>query len=198
MNSIIALGETPLFLENLRSKTRQEHTKLETLPLSKAIVSKDLSASDYIRYLRLMYNVVEQVERTVFPVLRDVVPDMDLRYKLHLIENDLLFLSAEVPQRLEVLDLPKTIDIQFAMGIAYVIEGSTLGGRFILNNVTDVLALDPQNGASYFAGYQNATGSYWKNFLAAMFQFSSEEHQDAIVSGARFAFQSIYEHLKHD
>ncbi len=198
MNPLTAPGETVNILESLRNNTRNEHSQLEALPISKSIVSEEVTLAQYALYLQLMYPIVLQIEKSVYPLLRNIIPDLDLRYKADMIVNDLIAIEAQVPENITVLELPKPMDMGFALGIVYVIEGSTLGGRYILNNISKQLDLSPAHGASYFAGYQNATGSRWKDFLGTLAQSAFDENQDAIIEGARFAFQSIYDHLKND
>ncbi|HEX8269724.1 MAG TPA: biliverdin-producing heme oxygenase [Flavobacterium sp.] len=187
------------FLNTLRTQTNDAHKMLESLPVSEEIISKDLVISDYIKYLQLMYSTVKQVETEIYPLVHEFVSDLDLRHKSQLIERDLAALSCGLPQLQHVYDFPQPVSTAFAFGILYVIEGSTLGGRYILKNVEQALHLNFNNGASYFAGYQTATGSRWKSFLSDMTKFENETQNSAeIIAGAEFGFNSIYLHLKND
>lgn len=88
------------------------------------------------------------------------------------------------------------MSVPFAIGIMYVVEGSTLGGRFILKNIQDALGYDETNGASYFAGYGNKTGSHWKKFLKELTDFEKQTNlENEIINGADYGFRIIYEHL---
>ncbi len=63
-------------------------------------------------------------------------------------------------------------DAAAAWGSLYVIEGSTLGGQFILRTLARA-GLDPQHGAAYFHGWGEATGAMWREvreLLAAELQ----------------------------
>lgn len=50
------------------------------------------------------------------------------------------------------------------MGAMYVMEGSTLGGRFIARYVEEHLHMTPGAGDAYFRGHGEATGSVWREF----------------------------------
>lgn len=77
-----------------------------------------------------------------------------------------------------------------------MVEGSTLGGRFILKNVSKVLQLSEEQGVSYFNGYGEKTGSFWKNFLAFLSEYEQEHNcGNEIIEGAVYAFDSIYKHF---
>ena len=71
----------------------------------------------------------------------------------------------------------------FALGILYVVEGSSLGGRFILKNLETIPGLDNGKGVSYFTGYGNKTGSQWKNFLNFLTTYEEENNcEDEIIN----------------
>jgi len=185
------------FLDQLRAKTTDSHTNLEQLPVSISITSPDITNASYAHYLDLMYDVINQLETSIYPVISPIVTDLDSRMKLHLIEKDLVTLNhTKAHFSTPFGDEAKLHSLPFAMGIMYVVEGSTLGGRYILKNIEAVLKLDDTNGALYFAGYGNKTGSTWKNFLNVLTAYEQENDcGDEIIAGADFAFQSIHNHF---
>jgi heme oxygenase len=78
----------------------------------------------------------------------------------------------------------------------YVVEGSTLGGRYILRNIKSTLQLDENTGATYFNGYGADTSANWKQFIAELNAF--EQRNDCgseIIEGANFAFEAIECHM---
>ena len=184
-------------LDYVRQQTRIEHSKLDSLPISLAITSDNVTIKEYGNYLQLMYSVVLEIEKHVYPLLENVIQNLDLRSKLGWIKNDLQNLSIEVPENVQVFKFNSN-NRSFALGIAYVIEGSTLGGRYMLKNITKNLALDKENGASYLSGYDNLSGLRWKNFISNMDSHLTLDNREEVVLGARFAFQSIYDHLNYD
>ena len=196
MNSNNAI-DAATFLDRLRSTTSQSHTNLEKLPLSLSIVNPAVTEKEYAHYLSLMHDLVKDAEVNIFPLLSDIVPDLGQRNKALIIEKDLNILGqskSDYSRPLSVEAVGSTP--AFALGIMYVIEGSTLGGRFILKNITEALGHTAEHGAAYFAGYGNATGSRWKSFLNMMVQYE-EEHgrEDDIIAGANYAFDAIHNHF---
>ncbi|MBD3583800.1 biliverdin-producing heme oxygenase [Flavobacterium selenitireducens] len=186
---------TVSFLEKLRSETAQAHTSLERVPVSGAILKTSVTNEQYAAYLRLMYDVVASLETDIHPKIAMVVTDLDQRQKAKDIEADLKQIGCEIPVRSKAV-FEATGNVGFALGIAYVVEGSTLGGRVILKNIQAVLGHDENSGASYFAGYGNKTGSMWKSFLSQMTQYVSETScEDDVIAGANYAFTTIHEHL---
>lgn len=186
---------TASFLDNLRSKTAASHTGLEDLPISKIIVDPKITTEDYVLYLNLMHDVVKNLEDNIYPILAPVIDDLDQRKKVPSLVNDILFAKGEIKQYEAPFDTTG-ISTAFAMGLMYVVEGSTLGGRFILKNIQEHLGFNEENGASYFSGYGNKTGSVWKKFLNALTDFESESNSaDEIIAGADYAFNAIHKHL---
>lgn len=188
---------TLTFLEQLRADTAESHKNLEKLPLSMSIMSPTVSAEAYALYLNRMHDVVKNTEEIIFPLLQNVFSDLEERRKLSLINSDLAFLNAPKTDFKLPFATAENISVPFAVGILYVVEGSSLGGRFILKNLQTALGYE-QNGVSYFNGYGNKTGSSWKNFLNDLTAYEAQNNAgDEIISGADFAFQAIHRHFSN-
>jgi heme oxygenase len=195
MNNTVS---TNSFLDNLRNATSQSHTNLEALPVSASIMNPKVTNGEYALYLNLMHDVVKDAEENIFPQLNEIITDLADRNKNQLLEQDLKFLgfskeNSNLKPLSESLQNPSKA---FAMGIFYVIEGSSLGGRVILKNINTALGHDIENGASYFGGYGGQTGSHWKNFLGMLTQYEKENNAaDEIIAGADYAFNAISRHF---
>lgn len=183
------------FLNTLKTQTAGAHKRLENLPVSSSILSPEMNTEDYAHYLKLMYDVHYDVEENIFPLLSGSIPDLKERKKKHLIEEDLAFLNYNKPLAGAVFNT-ENITIPFALGILYVVEGSSLGGRFILKNIEIIKGLDEGKGVSYFTGYGNKTGSHWKSFLNVLTEYQEENNgEDEIIKGAIYAFDCIHDHF---
>ncbi len=184
------------FLIDLKSRTADSHKKLEGLSVSASIVSPEMKLSDYVHYLCLMHDVHKDTENLVFPLLYNVIDDLNQRKKSHLIEDDLFYLNHNKPVVNRVFNISEAT-VPFALGILYVIEGSTLGGRFILKNSITIPGLDKGQGILYFNGYGEKTGSYWKSFLNFLEEYDQIYNcRETIIEGAIYAFDSIYNHFE--
>ncbi|MFP9098340.1 biliverdin-producing heme oxygenase [Flavobacterium sp. RHBU_24] len=185
------------FLDSLRKATQQSHTALEALPLSASLLKPDVTNAGYTNYLTLMRDVVKDAEENIFPALSRYIPENEIRNKTHFIEADLETLGSTMSGYTKVFTAGNPhFSPAFALGILYVIEGSSLGGRVILKNITAVLGHNSEKGATYFTGYGNQTGSHWKSFLAALIQFEQENNAgEEIIAGANFAFEAIHTHF---
>lgn len=190
---------TQKFSDRLRTETASLHTQLEELEISKSIISPDVTREDYTTYLSLMHDVVKDTENNILPVIAGIVKDLDIRKKTHLIEDDLKYLGAEKDSYTTPLSGQANYTPAYALGIFYVVEGSSLGGRVILKNIKPSLNLDENGGAKYFTGYGAVTGSTWRNFVMMMEEYAAQgNNADEIVAGANFAFGAIKKHLEEN
>lgn len=187
------------FIKALRTRTMPAHKQLEAIPLSARIVSPDVTKEEYGKYLEHMYAVNRDVEQNVYPKLKNVVADVDNRNKAHQIEADLKAINYNqpLPAANPITAGKPEMSEAFALGVMYVIEGSTLGGRVILKNIGPALQLTEENGASYFGGYGANTGRYWESFMQVLTNYpDSQEAEQEVIAGADFAFSAIYQHMK--
>lgn len=184
------------FLNDLRNATAAQHKRLEASRLSQNLMSPDVSIEEYTAYLAHMKNVIAWCEENIFPVTADLFDDIESRRKLPLIERDLTLLQSGTKGA--GVNVPGAYDhtaithLPAALGYMYVIEGSTLGGRMILNHIKATLGIDEQNGASFFAGYEAETGKLWKRFLDIFSRYTVENDvQNGVIASAADAFKSI-------
>lgn len=190
-------AETLAFSDRIKSATAEAHRRLESLPISQSIVSPSLDNDRYAHYLQLMRDVVRDLELKVYPLITPVFDDLEIRRKLDVIQSDLLHIGAADVEDRSVFGGISGWSIPFAAGVAYVVEGSGLGGRFILGHVRQALGYDEGGGGRYFFGYGNATGQFWKRFLDQLTRFESETGSGGdIIAGADFAFNAIHRHFE--
>lgn len=155
-----------VFTQELRKATAPLHGQLEALPVSQSILAPELSIQEYLRYLDLMHDVIVDVETTLFPIVSTQINSLNERRKTSLLERDFEVLGFQKQKKLRLTAFSEQVNsIGFAMGVFYVIEGSSLGGRVIYKHIHKVLGLDADSGAAYFAGYGELTGMLWKEFM---------------------------------
>lgn len=196
-----------LFFKRLRQETAESHQKLEANKLSQALLSPSVTIAEYQAYIGALWGVTVSCERQIFPALGHIVPDLQVRFKSNLIIADLLATGMpggtidEIP--VHHFRFSTTAE---ALGIMYVLEGSTLGGRILYKHIHETLGLTPEAGASYFWGYGPETGNLWKSFISSLTQFVTiEEGSAEIIESAKKTFTIIddwlstrYEEKQHN
>lgn len=114
----------------------------------------------------------------------------DERRKLPLITRDLHALGVlELPARAPRIEMRSHA---FAAGVAYVLEGKTLGSRFLLDEARTRLGLDADSGASFLAGYGARTGAMWRSYLDSLAALVAARGRRAqVLDGARCTFAAF-------
>jgi heme oxygenase len=173
----------------LREETRAQHAQLESAnPLPRTEV-------DYIRQLENFFGFVEPWERA----LAQALPDDDFiragRGKTAWLEQDLDFFGINRARRERlprVTELPSVASGPEILGVAYVLEGSTLGGQIISRHLEETLGLRDGCGYRYFSSYGPNVGVQWKAFRAELLRASSATNDPVIVRAARHTFEILH------
>jgi heme oxygenase len=81
------------------------------------------------------------------------------------------------------------------LGCLYVMEGSTLGGRYLARHVESALHLAPGQGNAYFQGHGDQTGAMWRQ-VTAQLEAVPEEQSDRVIAAAKRTFRAFGEALR--
>ncbi|QMU28915.1 biliverdin-producing heme oxygenase [Adhaeribacter radiodurans] len=186
-----------MILEALKARTATSHRNVEASPLMQPIANRTLTPENYTQILRKFYGFFQPLENAIHHVagLEYYLPDLATRRKAASILQDLRAIHQEniVLATLPLCpDVPIISDFNGALGALYVMEGSTLGGKFISKIVYETLGFTPENGIAFFNGYGTQTGPKWKAFQEALRRYTSTSTQEeAIVNSATCTFQKL-------
>lgn len=172
-----------MMMSRLKEATRARHEAVEgRLGLMRLTSTLD----GYVGALRSFYGLHRAAEKAFSRVSGwdavGIAPDE--RRKAPLLEADLIRLGmtpAEIAALPPCSTLPPIDDMPAALGAMYVLEGSTLGGRYIARAVEARLGLTPGDGCSYFASYGARVGAMWRAFGAAVDAYAGDESVRAAV-----------------
>lgn len=196
-----AHAEVSPLLADLREKTKDLHAAAERHPVQAAMVRGQLGVDGYTAYLCQMWRIHTALEeelgrRLGSPVLAPVTAD---QFRADAIIEDLAALDrsavdpAVEPVAGFVASVPRLSDAEL-LGMQYVLEGSTNGGRFIAMAVRKGLGLDGDRGTRYLDPYGEAQKARWGAFCAAMSGLASDDETDErVVLGAEAMFRLIIE-----
>ncbi|TDE12857.1 biliverdin-producing heme oxygenase [Dyadobacter psychrotolerans] len=182
-----------VFLSNLRQETADSHRQLEENEFSKAILDPAVTLNGYQTYIAKLYGVTFACETEIYPILEPVLTDLAQRKKSQLIIRDLFNtgISPEITDKLPGYHF-RANGIAEALGVMYVLEGSTLGGKILYKHINNTLGLDASHGASYFWGYGTETGLLWKTFISSLAAFAVQKScEKEIISSAVQTFTAI-------
>jgi heme oxygenase len=147
----------------LKLATAAAHSSLECVLAKRGYFD---GREEYIQYLQRFLAFQDEAERVLDrPLTIEAVPDWHFRRRAHLARTDLETLGA--PERdfpLSSGRLPHVTTVEDVLGIAYVLEGSTLGGAYLLKQLAP-LGITATKGGSYLASYGSDRGKMWQRFL---------------------------------
>ena len=83
--------------------------------------------------------------------------------------------------------LPRFGSYPEALGVLYVLEGSTLGGRVILRRVGSTLGVRETWAGRFFNGYGNNTGLMWSRVIRLLNESDLDVGDAAIVESSAIA-----------
>lgn len=130
-------------LATLRDATRNEHTSLERHPLLHSLISDQLVLQDYLSFLRALLAFYRQLEPQLEGKLPVDCQREGYRYlsrsALLMVDLDRLTSDLDTGQ-LPLLPLPDLSTADRVVGVLYVLEGATQGGRVISPRVTRLLS----------------------------------------------------------
>ncbi|MGN6726766.1 MAG: biliverdin-producing heme oxygenase [Tepidisphaeraceae bacterium] len=184
--------------DRLKAATRDAHVALET---RLDVMKPDLRLSQYVEQLGRWYGFChtwETAGAAAFP--SRAAAFFDVRRKIPLLRRDLLTCGLSAA-RIERLPVTARAAFRFynpstALGILYVIEGSTLGGAYIAKHIGDQLGLTRENGLSYYTSYGEARGAKWAETRRFINQPPFSICEQRVIRGAIDAFNYIGDWLQ--
>jgi len=175
------------FPDHIKTYTKHEHASLEKhlIGIIKGIRTKE----QYIDLLRMFYGFYQTLEVTMEQYLTpDHIPDVMQRRKASALLQDLRDLGWNNREHVEV-DTPVINSYASALGAAYVLEGSMLGGVIIAKMIkTQLPDLAPGKGFSFFTCYGEDAPNMWKKFRTYLLALTNKEDQDIAAETARQTF----------
>ncbi len=141
-----------------------------------------LTITSYARTLQVLHAVRAGWE----PVLDRFFPGQQRPHLARLAADLAVLQRAPLP----AAPPPHAGNIAEAWGVRYVLEGSALGGRVLLEQAA-AIGLSATHGARYFAGEGAETGRHWADFLAQLDAAATDAATPAIIDGARAGFSAL-------
>jgi heme oxygenase len=182
----------PAIVDRLREATRELHGEVDRA----AAVSAG-GRERYLWFVARMYGFHAALE----PLLAAALPgagaalglDLERRRKAHLFAADLLHFDLRPGKLPRCTALPRVDCAARALGALYVLEGSTLGGAFLLAQLGRTLRIAPGAGASGIAPYGAALRDMWVGYASALDRFvaASPAAEPEVIAAARETFEAI-------
>lgn len=178
----------------LKSETLEAHQQLEKqlVPFMKSVNS----SKSYANLLSIFYGFTAPTEQLLDRYLvNNPVSFHNQRRKADWILDDLKNLSSKPTEISFCEKLPEIQLAAQAMGMLYVLEGSTLGGSVIAKMLQSRLLSVPEATFYFFEGYKEQTMPYWFAFKNDLDKLPVGQHQ-LCIDAANETFKAFSEWTK--
>lgn len=190
-------------LSQLRSATRELHTKLDHSPSLLRLLSPQLTSGEYADILQRLHGVVAPLEEALFADHERLahwrIKPWQQRRCFNL-RRDLSALGVNACElSLARARVPISCNASHSewLGCFYVAEGSRLGGQLIAGRVAKTLGLSSE-GLTFFSSDGADVASIWRdaqNVIVTQSQMLSQSDLAAMLTSARSTFQMFIDWL---
>ncbi|MFO0614217.1 MAG: biliverdin-producing heme oxygenase [Polyangiaceae bacterium] len=173
----------------LKTSTADAHGRLERRAVATGFLRERGAYRRYLFAMSIFYEPCEAALRGG----ADVDPEIAARTKLPWLRADLDALggTADLSSSMPSFGGPEIRGASL-WGLAYVLEGATLGGRFILREL-DGSGVVPSNARRFFTGYGPRTGEMWRTFRSHLERaIERGTSLDDVVRGAVDTFDAMH------
>lgn len=179
----------------LRAATAAAHARTEALLDGPARCSRRDSYHELLQWFGVLHEVLEPVLRVID---RRVGGRLDTarRARLPWLHADLAALGGTPARRWAVSTRAAVRDLRAdgvaeAIGLQYVLEGSTLGGRVLAAIAHRELGVDRDHGGRYLHGYGSATARRWQEWWQGLPGLVGDVDLPAVERSAQAAFAAF-------
>lgn len=176
------------FPEYIKQHTKTEHAQLEKKLIG--IIKSIRTTAQYIDLLRMFHGYYHALEHKMDQYLTvDHVPDIEERRKSDALLQDIRDIGGESQWQSVTVTTPAINNYPQALGAAYVLEGSTLGGVIIAKMIRAQLPEIPTGkGFTFFNCYGEDATVMWKKFHTYLLALTHTNDQQATADTARQTF----------
>jgi len=173
----------------IKAATQEAHQNLEKKVVMKLKAIRN--NADYADLLKYFYAYFNKLESKFAPfITAEILPDYKQRRTSVYLQADIQQLGQSTDV-LPTVTVPEIHNLIQALGAMYVMEGSIMGGPYIVqmlakNGIT--------TGVSFFSGYGSDTSQKWQAFTAVMnAQAPTVEAEEVAILTANETFRHFSE-----
>ena len=190
------MKNTILLTDQLKTATQKSHLTIEQAYWMKQLMHPNLTREQFVIILKkwlMIFSSFEIELEKYYSEIQNILPDCKTRLKTNLIKKDLAALN-------ESIDLHQQAFFEFnnmqeLFGAFYVLEGSSLGNRFILNQMQKH-SWYTDKFANFFIGYAGETGNKWLTFKKELNHYAAENNvSEKIIEQANKSFEKLYNYF---
>lgn len=172
---------------HIKESTKTPHQEVEKKVVLR--IKAIRSEADYIDLLKHFYAYFNAVEQAIAPYITTaILPDLDNRRNSSYIKADIEELGGNINE-LPAAVAPNISNAVQALGALYVLEGSIMGGPYIVQMLQKG---GISKGFSFFNGYGAESGQKWAGFISVLNSLpQNEEESSACLKAAEETFANF-------
>jgi heme oxygenase (biliverdin-IX-beta and delta-forming) len=191
----------PVVMSLLKTETTPAHKQLERTNCFVRLFDPSYALHEYKQLLCRFYGFFAAVEPLLFDGLTaEQSAVLGHKVKAHLLAMDLSILGMDESEQRNLPrceELPRLSSFAQKMGVLYVLEGSTLGGRVISKRLKDHFGDTVLDKLNYYSCYGDNIGFEWKSFQIFMgSQFDDKADEiPVVITAANDTFLALHQWL---
>ena len=169
----------------LKEATKGLHTQLDSMPAMRQLMRPDLTLKQYREILSHLDSWLREMSAQLHLPFQPSFASIE--HKLNALRTDLETLGQSRPTL--TLHLAST-DPHYALGVHYVIEGSTMGARILAPRIET--SLGRTDISHFYRLYGEQTLANWAETINLLErELTTQQRLDRAAEGATFAFNSL-------
>lgn len=183
----------------LQELTKPFHTKIETNVFALKLKNKTLTMDDYIEWLQKMYFFHRPIEQTVagFVEFAEYGVELSSRFRADAALCDLDRLGIAFDKNIKIdVRIPSVTSFTEALGVMYVLEGSTLGGKVIAGMLNELFSDCQPLPTDYFYSRGENLIPMWMTYVEALNRFDiNGQDTDILINSACETYSKLNDWL---
>jgi heme oxygenase len=181
--------------EQLRQITGPLHEKLDHAPLLSEVMSESLTDETYAKVIGKMYECFRIVENAAFEAAgSDVFSKSFYESRLDFLKEDFKAMgSKKIDENCTPELKPAPASLDAAVGMLYVLHGSSMGGQMIARKLKSRI---PSAALNFYSQSEHFAKN-WRPFKEKLDANASNFNINLIAEGADWAFDVFYRVFTH-
>lgn len=152
-------------LEKLRAATRPLHAQLDESSSLTRLLDPRITRAQYLATLQALYGLVLPLERKLLRELPVWRSSYQFVARSPCLREDIEALGGAPVMTSRAGVVPDLQSVAEWFGMAYVLEGSRLGGLVLAKRLRGTLGLENNEGLAYFSSCGENVRTTWQGFL---------------------------------
>lgn len=173
---------------SIKERTKVAHQELEKEVINR--IKAISSSTDYAELLTYFHQYFSVIEEAIAPYLSDdILEGYSSRRTSKHITTDILALNAAPSSRTPKAQAPVIDNTLQAIGALYVLEGSIMGGPYIIQMLRKK---GIEQGFTFFSGYGPDTAERWHRFIDTMNALpKTPSEEELVIESALATFRNF-------